>query len=197
MSEFLTWHAPSRNASTHTRWTGRSLSCPESEPIENQPSGMCKSSGSIRFALQSTLPASDMAVAPGRNGDFTKLARALLQARVAQFLNMPFREGFMLNLRSILRGAHMHSLGKPCGYTVSVVKNSAMKNGGNSSTLVDMLCQRCPRCRRGKYSAIPFSAVSPGCVSSVRFAALNFSGKKVTSWARCTSASASPLWSSH
>ena len=43
----------------------------------------------------------------------------------------------------------MHSLGKPSGYTVSVVKNSTMKNGGNSSTLVDMLCQRCPRCRRG------------------------------------------------
>src|SRR5207302_2597732 len=44
-SEFVTWQDARQNPSTQTRCTGRSLSCPVSEPIQNQPSGMRTRSG--------------------------------------------------------------------------------------------------------------------------------------------------------
>ena len=56
----------------------------------------------------------------------------------------------MLSLRSISRVAPVRSPGKRSGYTVfRSSKRMGKRNGENSSTLVDMLHQRCPRCRRG------------------------------------------------
>ena len=87
-------------------------------------------------------------------------------------LNIPFREGVMLSLRDILRGALMHSPEKRSGYTVlRSRKRMDMKNGGNSSRWSICSASVVPAAAGATSSAIPFTGASPGCASSARFAA--------------------------